>query len=80
MARGHSKSMFARNFKFLTPFRPCSSLFLLHAPPSMYFYFIQLPPLSKKSSATLMKTEKRINFFVDSKDKRLMFFTQSYMQ
>ena len=48
MAMGHSKSIFAQNFKFLTPFSPCSSLLLLHVPPLMYFHFIELLPLPKK--------------------------------
>ena len=31
--RGHSKSMFARNFQFLTPPSHFSFLFVLHVPP-----------------------------------------------
>ena len=57
--RGHSKSMFARNFQFLThpppfPSSPCSFLFVLHVPspsppPSMYVRFSELPsPSSRK--------------------------------
>ena len=34
MAMGHSKSMFARNFKILDPLPPCSSLFILHVSPT----------------------------------------------
>ena len=56
--RGYSKSTFTRNFQFLTPFFPCSFLFVLHVqPPSKYVCFTPPPspptPL-KKSSVTLM--------------------------
>ena len=70
VARGHSKSMFAQNFQFLTP-RPLSPLFVL-----VRFSELPPPPSLKKSSTALMnfrmknlgvKREKIIIFFVNSK-------------
>ena len=59
----------------------------LEVPQSMYFHFIKLPPLSKKVLEWLLILNEKLvsknrekNFFVDLKDKTLMFFTQSYMQ
>ena len=44
--RGHSKSTFTRNFQFLTPLSPCSSLPVLHVPPQRPFALVSYP-LSK---------------------------------
>ena len=59
----------------------------LEVPPSMYFHFIELPPLSKKVLQRLQilneklgKENREKNFFVILKDKTLMLFTQSYIQ
>ena len=65
--RGHWKSTFARNFKFLTPSPPFSSLFVSHVhPPSItYVGFSELP------NATFM------NFWVKKlwvKRKKRIFF------
>ena len=66
--RGHSKSKFAQNFHFLTPPLSCSSLFVLHVPPSQRIFTLMsytLPPLKKKLMNFRMKIrevkrEKRI--------------------
>ena len=48
--RGHSKSMFAWNFQFLTLLRPLfvPVHFTCTPPPSMYVDFSELPPCQKK--------------------------------
>ena len=64
---GHSKSMFAWNFQFLTP--PALSLFVLRvtSPSSTYVRFSELTPLSKnfrdayKFSNEKSRIEKREN-------------------
>ena len=59
----------------------------LEVPLSIYFHFIELPPLSKEVlqrlqilNEKLVKENREKNFFVILKDKTLMLFTQSYMQ
>ena len=92
MAKDHSKSMFAQNFKGLYPphpwlcFRPCyfyvyplsqCTFILLSYDPSQKKFCNAYEFLNEKSGSE--NREKLIKFFVESKDKRL-FFIQSCMQ
>ena len=86
--RGHSKSTFARNFQFLTPFHPLLVLVRFTcAPPSTYVHFSELSPSLKKSSAMLInfrmknrvvKRGKLNNFFVNSALKINVFYIVIY--
>ena len=86
--RGHSKSTFARNFQFLTPFPPLFVLIRFTCTPSStYVRFSDLSPSLQKSSAMLMnfrmkdrevKIEKLNTFFVNSALKINFFYTVIY--
>ena len=62
MARGHSKSMFTQNFRFLTCCPPCLSLLLLHIPTQCTLTLLSYDPSQKKlSDAYQFLNEKSVS-------------------
>ena len=63
MAMGHSKSMFARNFKILDPLPPCSSLFILHVSPTPQHTFYSICDAYEFSNEkSVIENRKKIIF------------------